>query len=189
MPLTDIACKNATCPPERLRARFTDGGGLYLEVSPNGSKRWFWKYTSAGKEKRLALGSYPDVSVKQARADRDDARKVHRTGIDPVQKKQVDKLQRKHQSTVTFEAVAREYHQLQSSGWSDTYIERWIERMEKDAFPWIGSLPLDTITAPLLLQVLRRVETRGALDTGNKALAALARGMLDVRKRAGKAKR
>ena len=167
MPLTDIVCKKAACPDGKPRARFTDGGGLYMEVSPSGSKRWFWKFTIAGKEKRLALGSYPTVSIKQARLDRDAARKLHSDGIDPVQKKQVDKLHRKNLAAVTFEAVAREFHQLQKGSWSETYAQRWIERMAKDAFPWIGTLPLETITAPMLLQVLRRVEGRGAMETAH----------------------
>lgn len=74
MPLTDIACKQAVCPSDKARARFTDSGGLYLEVAPAGSKRWFWKYLFGGKEKRIALGSYPATSLKAARAARDKAR-------------------------------------------------------------------------------------------------------------------
>jgi len=86
---------------------------------------------------------------------------------DPAQQRRLDKLQRKHAADVTFEAVAREFHALKASGWSVTYAARWIERMEKDAFPWIGSLPLSDITAPSLLKVLRRVEARGANETAH----------------------
>lgn len=167
MPLTDAACKNATCPDEKPRARFTDSGGLYLEVAPNGSKRWFWKYLFAGKEKRLALGSYPDVSLKAARLARDDARKVQQAGTDPVQQRQVDKLMRTTEGARSFEAVSREFYEVKKAGWSKLYAKRWLERMEKDAFPWIGSLGLDKITAPLLLQTLRRVESRGANETAH----------------------
>lgn len=74
MPLTEIECKNAICPAEKPRIRLADGGGLYLEIAPNGSKRWFWKYYFSQKEKRLALGSYPDVTGKAARLKRDEAR-------------------------------------------------------------------------------------------------------------------
>jgi RHS repeat-associated protein len=85
MPLTDVRCKTASCPSERVRARFSDSGGLYLEVAATGSKRWFWKYYFDGKEKRLALGSYPDAKLKEAREARDDARRVQQQGLDPAQ--------------------------------------------------------------------------------------------------------
>lgn len=167
MPLTDITCKKSSCPADRVRVRKTDGGGLYLEVAPNGSKRWFWKYLFGGKEKRLALGSYPAVSVKEARVARDDARKLQSAGTDPAQQRQLDKLHRKHDSNDTFEAVAREFHESRASGWSESYATKWMDRMEKDLFPWIGSLPLERITAPMLLKTLRRTESRGAVETSH----------------------
>jgi integrase len=174
MPLTDLACRNATCPSSKARARFTDSGGLYLEVSPLGSKRWFWKYYFAGKEKRLSLGSYSEagstrvvVSLRNARDARDRARLEHRTGVDPAQRRRLDKLTRGAATGVTFEAIARELHAVKHKGWSKQYGERWIERMEKDLFPWIGGLPLTQITAPLLLHTLRRIEGRGAHETAH----------------------
>jgi len=165
--LTDPACKNASCPADKKRVRLTDAGGLYLEVAPNGSKRWFWKYYFADKEKRLALGSYPDVTLKAARTARDDARKVQQGGTDPAQRRQLDKLESKAEQGNTFEAIAREYHGTRKGAVSPLYSARWLERMEKDLFPWIGSLPLADITAPLLLQVLRRVEQRQAIETAH----------------------
>lgn len=165
MSLTVVGCKNASCPAGKVRQRFVDSGGLYLEVSANESKRWFWKYYFAGKEKRLALGSYPDVSLKAARGERDKARNLHQSGTDPVQARRVTKLQNLHRADDTFESVAREFYRIKASGWSKKYGQRWIERMEKDAFPWIGTLPLEKISAPLLLQTLRRVEARGAQET------------------------
>ena len=172
--LTDITCRNAGCPADKLRVRLADGGGLYLEVTPNGSRRWFWRYRFGGKEKRLALGHYTEagsmkvsVSLKDAREARDDARKLLRTGIDPAQKRQLDKLTRLAVAGITFEAVARELHATKHSGWSPQYAARWIERMEKDLFPWIGSLPLAEITAPVLLHTLRRIEGRGANETAH----------------------
>ena len=167
MPLTDPACKNASCPTNKPRARFSDSGGLYLEVAPNGSKRWFWKYKFVGKEKRLALGSYPETRLKVVRMARDDARKLQRSGIDPVQQRQADKRQNIVQVGDSFETVARELHGIKGKGWSTTYADHWIQRLEKDAFPWIGTLPLDKITAPLLLQTIRRVESRGAHETAH----------------------
>ena len=82
--LTEITCKAATCPADSVRARFANSGGLYLEVTPNESKRWFWKYRIHGKEKRLAIGNYPGVKLKDARAARDDARKLQQQGTDPT---------------------------------------------------------------------------------------------------------
>ncbi len=84
--LTDPACRNAVCPADKLRVRLADAGGLYLEVAPNRSRRWFWKYRFDGKEKRLALGSHPDTSVKAARLARDEARKAHQGGTDPARR-------------------------------------------------------------------------------------------------------
>jgi integrase len=174
MPLTDPECRNAVCPPGKVRARFTDSGGLYLEVGPNGSRRWFWKYLYNGKEKRLALGSYTEpgskkvrVTLKQAREARDDARKIQRSGVDPAQRRQLDKLTKGVIAGTTFSAIARELHTVKRKGWSEKYAERWIERMEKDLFPWIGGLPISEITAPLLLQTLRRIEDRGAHETAH----------------------
>lgn len=165
--LTDFTCRAKSCPPDKRRARFADSGGLYLEVSPSGSKRWFWKYYFADKERRLAIGSYPAVSLKQARADRDDARKVLASGSDPAKRRQIERLEAKMHAINTFEAVARELHATKASGWSAQYAARWLERMEKDLFPWLGSVPLPEITAPMLLNTLRRIEKRGARETAH----------------------
>lgn len=164
MALTDIECKNVTCPPEQKRIRLTDGGGMYLEIAPNGSKRWFWKYYFSGKEKRLALGSYPDTNAKAARLKRDEARLLHQTGVDPAQQRTVDKLQRKAAHINTFEAVAKDYHGTKSADWSDHYGKRWLARLEKDVFPWIGKMPIAEVKAPALLATLRRVEARGVKE-------------------------
>ena len=160
--LTDAACRNASCPPEKARARFADAGGLYLEVAGNGSKRWFVKYRFGGKEKRLALGNYPTVSLKDARQGRDTARKTREQGVDPVQARQVQKAAKTASAATTFEAVAREFHAAKAEGWSAVHGKQWLRCCEKDLFPWIGSLPLVDVTAPVLLSALRRVEARGA---------------------------
>ena len=174
MPLTDPKCRNATCPDDKARIRLTDAGGLYLEIAPNGSKRWFWKYLFGGKEKRLALGNYSDpglkavrVALKDARLARDDARKVQQSGTDPAQRRQLEKVERKSRHGTTFEAVAREFHAMSARKVSPRYSKTWLDRVEKDLFPWIGSLPLADITAPVLLQTLRRVEERGAHETAH----------------------
>jgi integrase len=170
--LTDKQCKNAFCPEGKARARATDSGGLYLEVAGAGSKRWFWKYYFDGKEKRLSLGCYPEVSLKDARAARDDARKQHQSGIDPVLARQVDRLSSRFDANASFEVTAREFHATKKVGWSDHYAKRWLERLEKDIFPWLGKLPLSQIGAPMLLQTLRRVEARGTRELPHSLLEA-----------------
>lgn len=163
--LTDADCRNATCPPELKRRRLTDAGGLYLEVSPAGSKRWFWKLYMDGKESRLALGSYPEVTLKAARLARDDARRTRHSGTNPVQKRKAEKVAKATSSAITFEAVARELHSTKATpdGWSEDHAAQWLRCLEKDLFPWLGSLPLADVTAPMLLDALRRVEKRGSV--------------------------
>ena len=160
--LTDADCRNATCPAGLKRHRFTDGAGLYLEVSPAGSKRWFWKFYPDGKESRLALGSYPEVKLKAARLARDKARETRQSGTNPVQQRKADKIAKATSNATTFEAVAREFHASKASGWSASHTRQWLRCCEKDMFPWLGSLPLAGVSAPMLLDVLRKVEARGA---------------------------
>ena len=148
--LTDAACKNATCPPERKQARYSDAGGLYLQVSPAGSKRWFLKYRTGGKEKQLALGSYPDVNLKAARIARDAAKIIKDGGLDPVQHKQVAKLKATVPGSDTFEATAREWLALHRPRWS---VAHWWQAVgcyrPRTAF---GCTPLprhgQTVTSP-----------------------------------------
>lgn len=165
--LTEIECKAASCPDDKPRARFTDAGGLYLEVATSGSKRWFWKYYFDGKEKRLALGSYPAVKLKAVRMDRDDARKLLSQGTDPAQKRQLDKAIKRVSASITYEKVAREFLSIKIKEWSTEHSTKWIRLQESNLFSWIGSLPLADITAPLLLDTLRRVEARGKNETAH----------------------
>lgn len=160
--LTNPDCKNAVCPPELKRKRLSDGAGLYLEVSPAGAKRWFWKFYPDGKESRLALGSYPEMTLKAARLARDEARKVRQTGTNPVQARKAEKIAKRISAAVTFQAVAEEFHKAKSDGWSANHAAQWLRCCKKDLFPWIGTLPLRDVTAPVLLDALRRVEARGA---------------------------
>ncbi|WP_397534253.1 tyrosine-type recombinase/integrase [Roseateles sp.] len=163
--LTDPACKNASCPPDKTRVRLPDAGGLYLEVTPNGSKRWFAKYRFDGKEKRLALGTYPDVSLKAARDGRDNARKTRAEGTDPVQARKAHKIAKAASNATTYETVAREFHNVKQSGWSEGHATKWIRMNEIYLFPHIGALPLSSIKAPALLSTLRKVEAKGVLST------------------------
>jgi integrase len=176
--LTDAQCRNATCPPEKARARLTDAGGLYLEVSPAGSKRWFWKTYADGKEGRLALGSYPTVTLTAARKAR-DAAKLHKSeGRDPVQVRKVEKLKATRTDGDTFKAVALEWYGKQAPQWSESHAERSLRQLERDLFPWIGNRAMIDIDAMELLAALKKVEERGAIETADRVLM-LARQVWD----------
>lgn len=168
--LTDLECKSAVCPPEKKRARFSDGGGLYLEVSPGGSKRWFWKTYAGGKEGRLALGSYPAMRVAEARKARDAAKVLKASGVDPVEVRKLDKLKGRHQGGATFRAVALEWHAKQVGGWSPEHAKRTVRQLERDLFPDLGERPMAAVEPMELLAVLQKVEERGALETADRAL-------------------
>ncbi len=168
--LTDAKCRNSTCPDDLKRRRLTDGEGLYLEVAPAGAKRWFWKFYPAGKESRLALGSYPAVSLKDARKARDKARDTLKAGTNPVQRRKADKATQAAHSATTFEGVARELHGTKSGtagGWSGIHASAWLRACELHLFPYVGSLPLADVSAPVLLTALRRVEARGTIRTAH----------------------
>ncbi|MBP8018799.1 MAG: integrase arm-type DNA-binding domain-containing protein [Hylemonella sp.] len=168
--LTDKQCKNATCPLEKKRARFTDAGGLYLEVSPAGSKRWFWKTYQDGKEGRMALGAYPAMSLSDARKAR-EAAKLHKSeGRNPVEVRQVQKLRAMRPDGETFKAVALEWYAKQVPQWSPGHADRSLRQLERDLFPWIGARPIAEIHAMELLSALQKVEERGAVETADRGL-------------------
>lgn len=168
--LTDADCKNATCPPGKARKRLTDAGGLYLEVSPNGSKRWFWKVYKDGKETRLALGSYPVVSLKAARQARDAAKIDKANGTDPIQARLVKKLKAATPAENTFKATALEWLEQSKTGWSEAHYIREKRNLEKDLIPFIGARVVRDIEPVELLAVVRRVEARGALSVADRVL-------------------
>lgn len=160
MPLTNTRCQNAK--PKEKPYRISDSGGMYLEVMPNGSKYWRFKYRHMGKEKRLALGVFPLVTLAEARERRDAARKLVATGTDPsVAKKQAKRLAVMNAAN-TFEAVAREWHKKQSERWAEKTGTKIMRYLEKDMFPCIGSRPIADIDPPELLDALRKIEDRGA---------------------------
>ena len=176
--LTDAECRNAVCPPDKKQARFSDAGGMYLQVSPAGSKRWFLKYRIAGAEKQLALGSYPAVSLTAARKARDAAKLQKSEGRDPVQVRKIEKLKATRSSGDTFKAVALEWYGKQAPQWSASHAGRMLRQLERDLFPWIGDRPIVQIHAMELLAALQKVEERGALETADRALM-LARQVWD----------
>jgi integrase len=167
--LTDADCRNATCPDGLSRRRLSDSGGLYLEVSPAKSRRWFWKFYPDGKESRLALGSYPELTLKAARKARDEARAAWQGGANPVHKRKAEQIASKASNAATFEAVAREFHGSKAGGdgWSEAHANGWLRALEKDVFPYVGPVPVADLSAPLLLDALRKVQARGALRTAH----------------------
>ncbi|GJH07734.1 integrase arm-type DNA-binding domain-containing protein [Caballeronia novacaledonica] len=166
MPLTDVAIRAAK--PADKPLRLFDADGLYLEVAPAGGKWWRFKYRFEGKEKRISLGVYPDVGLRDARERRDGARKLLANGVDPGVARKVQKAAAVERSANSFEAVAREWFARYSPGWAKSHADKIMARLEKDAFPWLGSRPIAQIKAPELLSVLRRVEGRGAVDTAHR---------------------
>ncbi|MEZ5629361.1 MAG: integrase arm-type DNA-binding domain-containing protein [Burkholderiaceae bacterium] len=168
--LTDAKCRNATCPPDRRQARFADSGGMYLQVSPNGSKRWFLKYRIAGKEKQLALGSYPAVSLAEARRARDAAKLQKADGVDPIQARKVTRLTAINPAGDSFKVVALEWFARQEAQWSATHAVRAKRQLERDLFPWLGERKMAEITPMELLATLRKIEERGAMETADRGL-------------------
>lgn len=160
--LTDAKCRNAACPIGKKRGRLSDSNGLYLEVSPAGSKRWFMKVYREGKESRLALGSYPVVSLADARRARDAARLDKKRGIDPI-KARTDK-------GCTFGEVSARWFDKNSGAWSPSHVTRTRRLLERDLNPFLAARPMAEITGPELLGVVQRIEERGALETAHRAL-------------------
>ena len=165
MALTATTIK--TCKPKDKAYKLTDGGGLYLLVSPSGGKWWRFDYRFQSKRKTLSMGVYPAISLKDARDRRDEAKKQLANGIDPAMVRKSQKHQQSQPNT--FEAVAREWHAKFKPGWSDTHASRLLRLLERDIFPWLGSMPVSDVSSPLLLQTIRRIETR-SLDTAHRAM-------------------
>ena len=168
MPLTDTKIRTAK-PADKPKKLF-DGGGLYLEVSPNGGRWWRLKYRFGGKEKRLSLGVYPEVRLKDARQRREAARKLLANQVDPSEHRKAEKAAARESGANSFEVIAREWFKKHSTNWVPSHANRIIRRLERDIFPWIGGSPIAELTAPKLLDVVRRIEQRGALDTAHRTL-------------------
>ena len=160
MTLKDITVRNAK--PKDKMYRVFDGEGLYLEVLPSGGKYWRMKYHFAGKEKRLALGVYPHVTLAEARDRRAQARKVLATGNDPVEAKKEAKRLNLQKQQYTFENIAREWHQNRSSKWTPLYAKKMLKSVETHVFSRLGARPIADITTHELLSVMRTIEGHGA---------------------------
>lgn len=180
MPLTDLKLRTLSTPGKHF-----DGGGLYLEITAAGGRYWRWKYRFGGKEKRLAFGVYPEVPLKLARQKRDAARRLLDAGTDPGEARQQQKAEQRRQAEQrsrqaaglpplgSFEAVARDWlAQVHAHKVSAGHVERTQQRLEQHVFPGLGRLPLAGITAPQILECIRRIEARGTIETAHRVKQA-----------------
>ena len=165
MPLTDAQIKAFRPSEDGKPVKLADGQGLFLMVMPNGSKYWRYHYRFAGKQKTLALGVYPEITLKQARTKREDARRLLDQNTDPGLQKQVDKLNASASNATTFELIAREWHASASHEWSQDHADRVLASLETHIFPFLGELPISQIKPMQLLAVLQKVERAGKIDT------------------------
>ena len=164
-PLSEV--KVRTSKPRENPYKLFDGGGLFLLVTPSGGKLWHFKYRFDSKEKKITLGTYPEISIADARLRRDEVRKQIAHGIDPGAVRKAQK-QAKTEEAETFEVIAREWHTKFTPTWTPGHAITIMSRLERDLFPWIGKRPINQIKAPELLAVLRRVESRGALESAHR---------------------
>lgn len=164
-PLTDSAIKAAK--PKDKPYKLTDGQGLYLEVMPSGSRLWRLKYRHSDKEKRLALGAYPALSLQKARQRREEARQQLADGIDPGEQKKAAK-QAQRAEGLTFETLAREWYAYNAPRWAESTAYKAKLYLENDLIPGIGSRPVTSIARPDLVELVRKVEARGTLNAAGK---------------------
>lgn len=166
--LTDAAIRRAGARTKPYK--LADGGGLYLHVQPNGARYWRLKYRSRGKEKLLALGVYPGVSLKNARNGRDAAKRLLKEGLDPVTARKEQRRAVEIASANTFERIACEWVGQQRHRWTPDHADRVLKSLEKDIFPDLGDRPISEMTAQELLATLRKVEKRGATETAQRIM-------------------
>lgn len=166
-PLTDLQVSKAK--PGLKQKTIFDGGGLFLLVSPTGGKLWRFKYRFGGKEKILAFGAYPEITLSEARKRREDARQQVAMGIDPNETRKAQKAAQAESAANSFEVVAREWIGKQRNKWVPANTETVTRQLEANVFPWIGQRPIAEIKAPELLAVLRRMEERGVLESARRA--------------------
>ncbi|MDP4546473.1 integrase arm-type DNA-binding domain-containing protein [Marinobacter sp. MDS2] len=160
MALTDVSIRKAKAIDKPFK--LTDANGLFLLVRPNGSKLWRYRYRIAKKENTFALGTYPEMSLADARTARDEARALVKQGIHPSVVRQSERAKVVHQGTQTFEGVAREYAKKKARKWSKVYTDQFIRAMELNVFPSIGRLPIRSINSAHILNILNTMDQRGA---------------------------
>ena len=160
--------KNAK--PKTKPYKLSDGGGLHLYVKPNGSRLWRFRYRFDEKEKTLSIGPFPLISLLEAREARDDAKRLLLEGIDPMVEKKKKKLTTIQNYQNTFKFVALDWYDNRKHIWSKRYADEVMKRLEADIFPEIGNYPITEIEPPVLLQVIRKIERRGAHELAKRQL-------------------
>lgn len=168
MALSDVTVKNLK-PTDKM-FKVYDERGLYLEITPQGSKRWRFKYRFLKKEKLLSLGVYPDVKLKEARERRDEMRRLLAQDIDPSLHRKSTKEASLISAANSFELVAMEWHSKYSSSWVESHSSRILTRLKRDIFPWIGSKSIAKLSPQEILKCIQRIESRGALETAHRAM-------------------
>lgn len=168
MPLSDTAIKAAK--PRRKPYKIYDSAGLFLMVTPTGNKWWRMKHRFGGKEKLLAIGVYPHITLKDVRIRRDQELKHLAFDVDPAINRKAQKLAQADGQRNTFEVIAREWVEKRAHIWASSHSQKIIRRLELDVFPWIGKRPVNEIKPFELLDIIRRIEKRGAIDTAHRAL-------------------
>lgn len=166
MRLTNLKCQNAK-PKDKIYKLF-DGRGLFLEVRPNGAKYWRMKYRFLGKEKLLALGVYPEISLSDARESCLEARKKLDQNVDPSTSKKEAKRIAKKNSEHSFEKLAREWHENFKGKWTERHSKNVLHRLEMDIFPEIGSMPITEIKPIHIIDTLKKVQKRGAFEPAHR---------------------
>ncbi|HEM7398594.1 tyrosine-type recombinase/integrase [Citrobacter farmeri] len=166
MPLNDMQIRRAK--PEAKAYTLGDGQGLSLLIEPNGSKSWRFRYRYAGKPKMISLGVYPTITLADARSRRDEARKLVAEGKNPSEVRKEQKIALQTESESAFEKIATEWHQMKSAKWSEGYASDIMEAFQNDIFPYVGIRPVGEIKPLELLNVLRKIEKRGALEKMRK---------------------
>ena len=173
-PLTDLEVKKAK--PSSKPAKLSDGEGMYLEIQPNGSKFWRFRYRTPGdgKENTLSLGRYPDISLAEARVQRMAIRRLLHEGIDPALKRDEERRAAAAAVHHTFENLAREWHKVKSKSWTEAYAKNVLMRLEQDIFPDVGQFAIDAVTHRQMIDTLRRIEQRGAHEIARRQRAICA---------------
>ncbi len=170
LPLTDLQVSKAK--PQGKQVTLFDGGGLFLLVTPTGGKLWRFKYRYQGKEKLISLGTYPEISLSDARQRREEARKLVANGVDPGEVKKAQKAAVVSSNEKSFEVVSRAWHASKVEGWSKSHAETTMERLEKNVFPWLGAKPVSEIKLSDIKPVLHRIEER-APESARRMYVAL----------------
>ncbi len=166
--LTDAFLRNLT-----KTGKHSDGAGLYLELTQAGGRYWRLKYRVAGKEKKLALGVYPAVSLKEARHKADEARRQIKNGEDPSADRKAAKAKAKHEASNSFKAVSLEWSEHQAGKWTSETRQRNMSRLERDLYPVLGARAMASIQPGEVLAVIKQIEARGAGDQAGRALQSV----------------